>query len=69
MLLDVFIVVTTKLLLVHGVLEGCRKAVLISLVEICLPSGYGLTLVVVLGVRSTKGNIHREDGLRTVNDE
>ena len=61
--------VTTKLLLVPGVLEGCHETVLFSRVEIGSPSGFGLALVVVLGVWSPKGNIRREDSLITVNHE
>ena len=68
-LLDIFVVVTTKLLLVPDVLEGCREMVLLSRVKIGSPSGFGLTMIVVLGVQSTKDDICREDSLRTVNHE
>ena len=47
-------------------LESCRETVLHSRVEIGSPSCFGLTLVIVLGVRGTKGDIRREDSLRTV---
>ena len=61
--------VTTKLLLVPGMLECCRETVLLDRVEFNSPSGFGLALVVVLGVQSTKGDIRREDSLRTVDHE
>ena len=64
-----FVMITTKLLLVLGVLEGCHETVLLGRVEIGSPSCFGLALVVVLGVRSTKGDIRMEDGLRTVDHE
>ena len=38
-------------------------------VEIGSPSCFGLALVIVLGVRRTKGDIRMEDGLRTVDHE
>ena len=68
-LLDIFVVVAAKLLLIPGMLESCRETVLLSQVEIGLPSCFGLALVVVLGVRSTKGGIRREDSLRTIDHE
>ena len=52
-----------------GVLEGCRQIVLLGRVEVYSPSCFGLAFVVVLGVRSTKGNIRREDSLRTIDHE
>jgi hypothetical protein len=68
-LLDIFVVVTTKLLLIPAVLEGCREMVLLSRVKIGSLSGFGLTMIVVLGVQSTKNDIHREDSLKTINHE
>ena len=44
-------------------------SVLLSRVEIGSPSGFALTLVIVLGVQSTKADIRREDSLRTVDHE
>ena len=61
--------VTTELLLVPGMLKGCRETVLVSRVEIGSSSGFDLALVVVLGVRSTKGDIRQEDSIRTVDHE
>ena len=42
---------------------------LLGRVEVCSPSCFGLTFIVVLGVRGTKGDIRRVDGLRTVDHE
>ena len=50
-------------------LKGCRETVLVSRVEIGSSSGFDLALVVVLGVRSTKGDIRQEDRIRTVDHE
>ena len=50
-------------------LKGCRQTVLLGQVEVYLPSCFGLAFVVFLGVQSTKGNIRREDSLRTVDHE
>ena len=58
-----------ELLLVPGMLKGCRETVLLSRVEIGSSSGFDLALVVVLGVRSTKGDIRQEDSIRTVDHE
>ena len=68
-LLDIFVMITTELLLVPGMLECCRETVLLDRVEFNSPSGFGLALVVVLGVQSTKADIRREDSLRTVDHE
>ena len=61
--------ITTVLLLLPGMLESCRETVLLSLVEVGSSSCFGFALVVVLGVRSTNGNICQEDSLRTVDHE
>ena len=42
---------------------------LLSRVEVCSPSCFGFAFVVVLGVRGTKGDIRREDSLRTLDHE
>ena len=42
---------------------------LLGQVEMCSPSCLGLAFIIVLGVRSTKGDIRREDSLRTVDHE
>ena len=50
-------------------LESCREAMLFSRVKVGLLGSFSLALVVILGAWSAEGNIHREDGLRTLDHE
>ena len=68
-LLDILVMIAVKLLLVLGMLESSSEAVLFSRVDVGLPGSFSLALVIVLGVRGTKGDIRREDSLRAVDHE
>ena len=68
-LLDVAVVVATKLLIVASLPHYCGDPMLLEAVEVDATSLLRFTFIVMLYARRTEDDVCREDSLRTVDQE